>query len=296
MVQPTANSQRLIAKSQQPNFPRFPRLADYTILPIFADCKFTQTDYKTLHYMALAEEFEMRGNWLFKRRSWIPVILFIPAVAVIWFDKQEWIQYNNVWWSICCLLVSFAGLAIRAWAIGYAPGGTSGRNTRQGQIADKLNTTGVYSLVRHPLYLGNFLIWLGVILYTGHTALLIFSLGFFWIYYERIMFAEEAFISRKFGQEFDLWSAKTPPFNPKIKGYVKPELYFSVKNVLKREYTGFTLTIICFSLINFMKSWSYHDVLIMDDIWLFLLPFSLAVYFIMRSFKKHTTVLDVEGR
>ncbi|MGB8874133.1 MAG: hypothetical protein WCC75_12145, partial [Desulfobaccales bacterium] len=44
---------------------------------------------------------------------------------------------------------------------GLPPRGTSGRNT-QGQVAETLNTTGIYSLVRNPLYLGNFLIWLGL--------------------------------------------------------------------------------------------------------------------------------------
>ena len=32
---------------------------------------------------------------------------------------------------------------------------TSGRNTHD-QVADSLNTSGIYSIVRHPLYVGNF--------------------------------------------------------------------------------------------------------------------------------------------
>jgi protein-S-isoprenylcysteine O-methyltransferase Ste14 len=246
--------------------------------------------------MALIEEMEQRGNWLFKRRSWIPLLLFIPAILVIWFDRNEWISFHNPYWSSACLLVSFIGLGVRIWAIGHTPKGTSGRNTKQGQIAEKLNTTGVYSLVRHPLYLGNFLMWLGVILYAGHTTLLVFTVAFFWIYYERIIFAEEAFIRRKFGEEFIRWSSATPAFCPACKGFQKADLPFSLKNVLKREYTGFTLIIISFSLINFLKSWSYEQVLMLDEMWLALLPFSLALYFILRSFKKHTTLLNVEGR
>ncbi len=188
------------------------------------------------------------------------------------------------------------GIGIRAWAIGHTPKGTSGRNTYQGQIAEKLNTTGVYSLVRHPLYLGNFLMWLGLLLYTGHTLLLVLIGGFFWVYYERIMFAEEAFLRNKFGEDFLAWAARTPAFIPAIKGYRKPGLTFSGKNVLRREYTGFALAVVCFSVINFMKHWSYNQKPFLDPLWQVLLPVSLATYFILRSFKKHTKLLDVEGR
>jgi len=246
--------------------------------------------------MGLNEEFERSGNWLFRRRSYIPALLFIPACLVIWFGSPEWIPFNNLWWSAGCMLVSFAGLAVRIWAIGHTPKGTSGRNTREGQVAEKLNTEGVYSLVRHPLYLGNFLMWLGIILYTGNISLLIATVAFFWIYYERIMFAEEAFIRRKFEDEFSLWAANTPPFLPKISGYKKPDLPFSLKNVLKREYTGFTLTIVSFSIINMMKHAAGSGNISLDLIWQVLLPFSLALYFILRSVKKHTDLLHVEGR
>jgi protein-S-isoprenylcysteine O-methyltransferase Ste14 len=246
--------------------------------------------------MALIEEFERSGNWLFKRRSWIPVLLFIPATGVILTGQPEWLPFTNLYWALGCLLVSFAGLGIRIWAIGHTPKGTSGRNTKEGQIAEKLNTTGVYSLVRHPLYLGNFLMWLGVILYTGHTLLLVAVVAFFWLYYERIMFAEEAFIRKKFGAEYARWANVTPPFIPRFNGYIQPELPFSLKNVMKREYTGFTLTILCFSLVNLMKHTAATGQAAMDPIWLALLPIALALYFILRSVKKHSNLLHVEGR
>ena len=36
---------------------------------------------------------------------------------------------------------------------------TSGKNTAK-QIAESLNTSGIYSVLRNPLYLANFLNWL----------------------------------------------------------------------------------------------------------------------------------------
>ncbi|MBI1987594.1 MAG: hypothetical protein HYS70_04535 [Nitrospinae bacterium] len=81
-------------------------------------------------------------------------------------------------WEIGCLLVSMLGLSVRILTSGTVPAGTSGRNTKR-QKADALNTTGVYSIVRHPLYLGNYLIALGVSLFPRSWFLpIIVSLAF----------------------------------------------------------------------------------------------------------------------
>ena len=104
--------------------------------------------------MALREEFESSGNWLFRWRSYLPVAGL--AIILLAFREYEYPGNSETLdhiWEVVCLLVSFFGLAIRAYTIGHAPGGTSGRNTKR-QKADTLNTTGAYSLVRNPLYLG----------------------------------------------------------------------------------------------------------------------------------------------
>ncbi|HRS53931.1 MAG TPA: DUF1295 domain-containing protein [Bacteroidales bacterium] len=117
--------------------------------------------------MGLYEEFVRTGNFLFKNRSFIPLFLYVIATIAIIISPFEICTFNNVWWSMLCFAISIFGLIIRALTIGYTPAGTSGRNTKEGQIAETLNTTGMYSIVRHPLYLGNFIMWLGLILYIA---------------------------------------------------------------------------------------------------------------------------------
>ena len=71
---------------------------------------------------------------------------------------------DQFFWNVVSVFVSILGLVIRFYTIGTTPKGTSGRNTKN-QIEQKddfLNSTGLYSLVRHPLYLGNYFIWLGI--------------------------------------------------------------------------------------------------------------------------------------
>lgn len=118
--------------------------------------------------VALSEEFESNGNWLFKRRSLLPLILLVVVVLGLRsVDQSNHRENRDHLWEMMCLAVAFCGLAIRIVAIGHAPAGTSGRNTKR-QIANSLSTDGLYSVVRHPLYLGNFFVYLALGLFA-HT-------------------------------------------------------------------------------------------------------------------------------
>ena len=67
----------------------------------------------------------------------------------------------------------------------------------------------------------------------------------FWLYYERIMFAEESFLRQKFGETYQQWAATTPAFLPRFSQWRKPSLPFSWLNVLRREYSGLMIVILC---------------------------------------------------
>ncbi len=118
-------------------------------------------------------------------------------------------------WPLICFGISLTGLAMRAYIVGCAAPGTSGRN-RGAQVAESLNTTGAYSLVRHPLYFANAIMWLGPLLYPRSFWPALVLVLVFWLYYERIMFAEEEFLRGKYGQAFLDWAARTPAFLPKL--------------------------------------------------------------------------------
>src|SRR5947208_2013975 len=146
--------------------------------------------------MALIHSFESSGNWLFKRRGYIPILLFVLAVPAVYLT--DYVSMNSklvhvINWT--SLFLSVLGFCIRAYAIGTTPRGTSGRNTDK-QVAEQLNTSGIYSTVRHPLYLGNYLMWIGIVLFTKNYYFVIIVSLLYWIYYERIMFAEERFLEK----------------------------------------------------------------------------------------------------
>jgi protein-S-isoprenylcysteine O-methyltransferase Ste14 len=247
--------------------------------------------------MPLREELEANGNWLFVRRSWLPITLYPFAIAVLYFYLDTaYPKITDLTWSIICLLVSLSGLVVRAITVGYTPKGTSGRNTAGGQIAEVLNQTGIYSTVRHPLYLGNFLMWLGLFMYLSVWWFVVICSLAYWLYYERIMIAEEEFLRKKYGTSYETWASKTPAFLPDFSLWRSADLTFSMRNVLKREYNGLFAVAITFTLFNIAAHYFNDNAFEVDFFWQVTFIVSLVLFLTLRTLKKTTRVLQVEGR
>jgi protein-S-isoprenylcysteine O-methyltransferase Ste14 len=250
--------------------------------------------------MPLHEEFEKQGNWLFRNRGSIPlIIVFLGILVFLWTELHSgnyWMKAEGIrnYYTWFCLFVSIIGLGIRVFTVGYTPANTSGRNTKS-QLADELNTTGIYSVVRHPLYLGNFFMWLGPVLMTGHLWFALAVCLFYWIYYERIMFSEEQFLRRKFGEAYISWASGLPAFIPEWKGYIKPGLPFSWKKILKKEKNGLALVFLIFCVMDvsgaiIRKDQQFNYFLISAT------AFTVVLYFVLKFLKYKTKILDEEGR
>jgi protein-S-isoprenylcysteine O-methyltransferase Ste14 len=245
--------------------------------------------------MSLVNEFERSGNWLFRRRSWLPVILVFAGIFVLYLTNRQSILYNLTE-ELIFLGVSLFGEAIRVFTAGYAPKNTSGRNTDAGQIADELNTKGIYSLVRHPLYIGNFFMWLGPVLFVRSFVFVAIFILIYWLYYERIMFAEEQFLRRKFGKTFDDWSESVKSVIPRFQGYIKPTLAFSVKTVLKREHNSFVNIFLIFVLLDICRNYFLSERLYVTPIWAYTGISAGILWIIITIIHKSTGWLEEEGR
>lgn len=154
----------------------------------------------------------------------------------------------------------------------------------------------MYSVVRHPLYVGNYLFGLGVALvWLNWWVLLVYSLSF-WVYYERIMVAEERYLEEKFGDEFQCWAASTPTFVPRFSQWTKPSLPFSVRTVLRREYSSIMLLVLLHSGIEVTEFVWLEGRLAIEPAWTITLVATIAVYFMLRTLKKRTNILSVANR
>jgi protein-S-isoprenylcysteine O-methyltransferase Ste14 len=242
--------------------------------------------------MSLRNELETQGQWLFRWRSFLPLIC-LPVLIVV-LANMSWpfgsYQFHELW-EVFCLAVSLAGLGIRVIAIGYVPDGTSGRNTKS-QVAMSLNTTGIYSTVRHPLYLGNFLIGLGAVLIPFEWWLPLLYSAVYCVYYERIMYAEESFLLMRFGEAFTEWANVTPAFWPCLSHWRWPERSFSWRMVLRREYTGLIVVVLLHSSVEVIEHWIIDRQIRFEMSWAVLMIGSLTVYFVLRTLKKYTRLLS----
>jgi protein-S-isoprenylcysteine O-methyltransferase Ste14 len=250
--------------------------------------------------MALLEEMESQGNFLFKYRGTFPIIILVIGFGIyleteINSEKYAWEDtLREKIYEFFCLLVSLFGLFIRSYTVGHTPANTSGRNT-EGQLADTLNSTGIYSIVRHPLYLGNFFMWFGVAMLTMNLWFIIAFIFIYWVYYERIMFAEEQFLRKKFGTIYTMWANRTPAIIPAFKKFVKPSLPFSWKKVLKKEKNGLVAVFLVFFAFHALGQLITERKI--ENMYLaYGCIFSIVFYLVFKYLKKYTKVLDEEGR
>lgn len=251
--------------------------------------------------MALQEELEVQGNWLFKYRSFLPLIILVIGVALhiqaeIYTDT--FVLKNTpyeIYYEMFALLIGLIGLGVRIYTVGHTPKNTSGRNTTEGQVADVLNTTGIYSIVRHPLYVGNFLMWLSPAMLTGNLWFIVAFCLFYWVYYERIMYAEEQFLRKKFGKSYLDWSDNVPAFIPKLKGFQPSNLPFSWRKVLSKEKNGLFALFLIFSVFDIIGEVIQGE----QNYNYFLIGVTLLtglLYAVLKYLKYQTKVLEEPGR
>jgi protein-S-isoprenylcysteine O-methyltransferase Ste14 len=151
---------------------------------------------------------EKIGGWVFRRRTWLPLILaaplFIPAHPSIG--------------TLDCLVIALGcalvGESIRLISVGYA-----GRVTRtRSGVLCPLVVAGPYRYVRNPLYLGNIAILAGIVSSFGHIELIAPAVLIALAYYSLVVRWEESHLSRVFGEEYVAYRSEVPRWLPRPSG------------------------------------------------------------------------------
>ena len=105
------------------------------------------------------------------------------------------------------LVLCTPGLALRAFAAGTVHKDQS------------LAVSGPYAHVRHPLYLGSFLIGFGLVVAGGRWVFLPLFLGVFLWAYGRTVVEEERRLQLRFGEPYRRYQADVPAFLPRLRPY-----------------------------------------------------------------------------
>jgi protein-S-isoprenylcysteine O-methyltransferase Ste14 len=143
------------------------------------------------------------GAVLFRHRGWLPVpFLLVPLLARGNTDAMNW---------ILGFVFIVLGEAIRL--AGVAAAGTVTR--RRSRTVQRLVTYGIFSWMRNPLYVGNFLIWLGFIVISGVFWFIPVAIVLFAIEYTLIVRYEEGVLESIFGSEYLAYKSRTPRWLPR---------------------------------------------------------------------------------
>ena len=139
------------------------------------------------------------------------------------------------------------GEVLRIWAVGYA--GASTRARTLGAARD-LVTTGPYAYVRNPLYLGNFLLSLGVCLIANvYWLVAVLVIGYL-LQYLPIIAVEEAYLLESCGPVYQAYRARVPRFVPQFHSYPQPSPHdFSWTRAINSEKRTLTAIVCVISLI-----------------------------------------------
>lgn len=247
-----------------------------------------------------SKKLERDGAFLFRWRSYLPLAMLpVGLLALGESLRVEAAVGADAFhgWLLFSLAVSFFGLAIRWVTVSFVTAGTSGRNTTE-QRATELNTTGIYATVRNPLYVGNFLAYLGVVMLPMVWWFIAIYCLAYWLYIERIIATEEAFLADRFGEDYANWVARTPAFMPRFSAWNKPARGFSLKTLLRREYNGVLGVVLAFVVLDLVRAmWfggrSFETWVAGAQVLLCLLAGATALFAVLWTLKKTTNILKV---
>ena len=182
-------------------------------------------------------ELAQSGKRLFFVRGTYIYIIIATAVLIAWCSRDLGpfadAGADRLWFWVS-LGVASLGAIVRVFTSGWAALGTSGR-AKVAAEASELNTTGPYSLVRNPLYVGRILNFTGIAMLSGSWVFgaIVYLLAV--LVYERISIYEEEYLRDKFGSAHADWAANVPALLPRLTGWVPPKYPFWWKRMIWRE-------------------------------------------------------------
>jgi protein-S-isoprenylcysteine O-methyltransferase Ste14 len=143
------------------------------------------------------------GQRLFRNRSWIPV----PFLAVPLLAPGE---QSPATWLLGMLMVAIGEFVRLA---GVAAAGSVTR--RRSRNVQRLVDYGAFAWCRNPLYVGNWLVWMGFTVVSGVQWFLPVATLIFAVEYYFIVRYEEGVLESIFGAEYLAYKARTPRWFPR---------------------------------------------------------------------------------
>jgi protein-S-isoprenylcysteine O-methyltransferase Ste14 len=190
------------------------------------------------------------GNFFFKYRNIIfPLVFCALALSA----KPRIIAGNrrlDMYLDIIGIVIASAGQLLRICIIGFAYIKRGGKQKKV--YAKTLVQEGFFAHCRNPLYVGNVLVLIGLIIIHNSILMYTICLPFFLFLYWSITIAEENYLRGKFGQVYDDYTKRVPRFLISFKGLghtLKGMQYDWKKVILKEHGTTFVFVTTVMALL-----------------------------------------------
>ena len=185
-------------------------------------------------------------KFIFANRSYTPIPI---AITMIFFSSFIYPFYLGG------AILIFFGETIRFNAVSYAGGAT--RTLKVG--APSLCTSGPYAFTRNPLYLGNMIIYLGFVLFSGGAymfELLLFVFFYFSFQYFMIINLEEKTLYKKFDNSYSDYIKNVPRLIPRLNRWEneddrKPMKFIKIFKTEKRSLQNIFIITLLIIIKNF---------------------------------------------
>ena len=190
------------------------------------------------------------GNFLFHYRNFL-----FPVAYVLLFFKSPPVMADYKIALLLGVAVALLGQLIRAVTIGLEYIVRGGRNRQV--YAEELVQGGIFAHCRNPLYLGNYLILVGVGIASNSLLFVSVGLPFFFFAYWAIISAEENYLRNKFGDAFTAYCTKVNRIIPRLSGIrtTVTGMHFNWGRLLTAEYGSTFIWIAAVILVTLKNIW-----------------------------------------
>jgi protein-S-isoprenylcysteine O-methyltransferase Ste14 len=229
------------------------------------------------------------GNFFFHYRNGL-----FPLVYVLIFINGPDAFTDKYLALIVGIVIALLGQILRGVTVGldYIVRGGHKRQVH----AEALVQGGLFAHCRNPLYVGNYLIIVGVGVASNSLLFLTIALPFFFFAYWAIISAEENFLRNKFGQEFDDYCRRVNRVIPNFSGLSKTleGSRYNWRRLITAEYNSAYLWTMAIVMVCLMDYW-YANAQVMQNTeitGLWISAAVLTIVYLTARFLKKTHRLD----
>lgn len=140
--------------------------------------------------------------WAQRHRVMIARVIWLLLAIYVFGIERKPVQGLLTELGIIGLIVTLLGVLVRSISAGIL------------QKNEVLATTGIYAVVRNPLYFGSLMMMVGVNIIILHPLVAIVSLILFGLTYIPTIRNEERGLRKRYGEEWDAYTRRTPRLFP----------------------------------------------------------------------------------